>query len=56
MRRVTCECGQVVTRREQKRHKKSVCEFTKIGCPLKCGQEVERYVYLDRYYFAYRLK
>ncbi|XP_067043708.1 TNF receptor-associated factor 6-like [Acropora muricata] len=42
MRRVTCECGQVVTRREQKRHKESVCEFTKIGCPLKCGQEVER--------------
>lgn len=24
MRRVTCECGQVVTRREQKRHKESV--------------------------------
>lgn len=44
MRRVTCECGQVVTRREQNRHKESVCEFTKVGCPLKCGQEVERYV------------
>ena len=44
MRRVTCECGQVVTRREQNRNKESVCEFTKVGCPLKCGQEVERYV------------
>ena len=44
MRRITCVCGQIVTYREQNAHKENMCEFTKVGCPLKCEEMVERYV------------
>jgi len=42
MREVTCEYRKKLKKRDENSHKKSIYVFTKVGCPLNCGETVKR--------------
>ena len=44
MAEIVCECGNKFPRKDQCEHVAHRCDFTKMSCPLNCGQMIERYV------------
>ena len=41
---VLCACGSLFKRVQEKQHKKTVCTFKELPCPLSCGQTIKRSV------------